>query len=85
MALLGIAGGILLVIAWLLEMIDSIKKHKGLVDLKFAGIYFFGSLLLAIYAYQINDVVYLSLGIVLTSLVFFEIIYTVYAKKMKKR
>ena len=36
---IGIAGAILLLAAWLFETYESVKKHKALVDLKFAFIY----------------------------------------------
>jgi lipid-A-disaccharide synthase-like uncharacterized protein len=78
---LGIAGAILLLIAWLFETFESIKKHKSLIDLKFALIYLSGTILLSIYSYQKNEYVFLGLQSCLIILVIFEIIYTIYKKK----
>jgi len=78
---IGIAGAILLVLAWLFETLESIKKHKSLIDLKFALIYLSGTILLAVYSFQKNDYVFLGLQFCLIILVIFEIVYTLYKKK----
>jgi lipid-A-disaccharide synthase-like uncharacterized protein len=78
---LGIAGAILLLIAWLFETFESVKKHKSLIDLKFALIYLAGTILLGVYSFQKNDYVFLGLQSCLVILVVFEIIYTIYKKK----
>jgi lipid-A-disaccharide synthase-like uncharacterized protein len=78
---IGIAGAILLVLAWLFETLESIKKHKSLIDLKFALIYLLGTVLLAVYSFQKNDYVFLGLQFCLIILVIFEIVYTLYKKK----
>lgn len=78
---IGIAGAILLFLAWLFETIESIKKHKSLVDLKFALIYIISTILLTVYAYQNNDIVFFGVNALLIILVLFEIIYTIYKKK----
>ena len=74
---IGIAGAILLLVAWLFETYESVKKHKALVDLKFAFIYIVSTILLTIYAYQNNDSVFFSVNLCLIVLVLFEIVYTV--------
>lgn len=75
---IGIAGGILLLLAWVFETYESVKKHKSLVDLKFAFIYIISTALLTIYAYQNNDMVFFLLNIFLIMIVLFEIVYTLY-------
>jgi lipid-A-disaccharide synthase-like uncharacterized protein len=75
---IGIAGAILLLFAWLFETFESIKRHKALVDLKFALIYITSTILLTIYAYQRNDYVFFSVNICLIILVLFEIAYTIH-------
>jgi len=74
---IGIAGGILLLVAWLFETFESVKRHKALVDLKFALIYITSTMLLTFYAYQNNDLVFFSVNLCLIILVLFEIFYTV--------
>lgn len=78
---IGIAGAILLLIAWLFETFESVKKHKSLIDLKFALIYLAGTISLGVYSFQKNDYVFLGLQSCLIILVVFEIIYTIYKKK----
>lgn len=75
---IGIAGAILLLVAWLFETYESVKKHKSLIDLKFAFIYIVSTVLLTIYAYQNNDMVFFSVNIFLIIIVLFEIVYTIY-------
>jgi len=75
---IGVAGAILLLVAWLFETFESIKKHKALVDLKFALIYIASTILLTIYAYQRSDFVFFSVNVCLIALVLFEIFYTIH-------
>jgi len=74
----GIAGAVLLLLAWLFETFESVKRHKALVDLKFAFIYIVSTFLLTVYAYQEKDYVFFSVNVCLIVLVLFEIVYTVY-------
>jgi len=75
---IGIAGAILLLAAWLFETYESVKRHKSLIDLKFAFIYITSTVLLTVYAYQNNDMVFFSVNLCLIVLVLFEIVYTIY-------
>ncbi len=79
---IGIAGAILLLAAWLFETYESVKRHKSLIDLKFAFIYIISTVLLTVYAYQNNDMVFFSVNIFLILIVLFEIAYTIY--KMRR-
>ena len=85
MSLAGIMGAILILVAWLFETEESIRKHKNLVDLKFALIYITGVILLTIYSIEINDSVFFALQVSIAVLILFEILYTLYEKKIKKR
>jgi len=75
---IGIAGALLLLAAWLFETYESVKRHKSLVDLKFAFIYIISTILLTIYAFQNNDFVFFSVNLCLIVLVLFEIAYTIH-------
>jgi hypothetical protein len=77
----GIAGAALLIAAWLFETLKSIKLHKSLVDLKFAAIYMSGTMMLAVYSFLRKDMIFLSINIILITLVSFEILYTIFKKK----
>ena len=78
---IGIAGAVLLLVAWLFETIESVKHHKALIDLKFSIIYITSVTLLAIYAYQRNDAVFFYNNLALIALVLFEIFYTIYKRR----
>lgn len=80
---IGIAGAILLLLAWAFETFESVKYHKALIDLKFALIYIISTVLLTIYAFQRNDMVFFSVNLLLIVLVLFEIAYTL--KNLKKK
>lgn len=80
---IGIAGAILLLVAWLFETYESVRKHKALIDLKFAFIYIISTILLTVYAFQRNDNIFFSVNLCLIVLVLFEIFYTI--KKTKKK
>ena len=81
---IGIAGALLLLFAWIFETYESIKRHKALVDLKFAVIYISSVTLLTIYAYLRNDAVFFYNNLALIALVLFEIFYTVHKTKKKR-
>jgi len=80
---IGIAGAVLLLLAWLFETFESVKRHKALVDLKFAFIYIISIILLTIYAFQRNDMIFFTVNLALVFLVLFEIVYTIL--KIKKK
>lgn len=77
---IGIAGAFLLLVAWFFETIESIKNHKSLIDLKFALIYLISIVLLTVYAFQNNDIIFFWSNLGLIVLVLFEIAYTIYKK-----
>lgn len=58
----GIIGLVLLAIGWLPETIDVIIKKKAKLNLKFASLYTVGSIFLAIYAYQLGDMIFIILN-----------------------
>ena len=60
--LIGMAGLILLLIGWIPETISNYRKKGKGIDFKFATLYFFGSVLLAWHALNLNDLVFLALN-----------------------
>ena len=85
MEIIGIAGALFLLIAWLFETIESVKNHKSLIDLRFAFIYITGIALLAIYASETENPIFFWLNGMIFVLVLFEIIYTLHFKIMKEQ
>ncbi|MFH0835093.1 MAG: lipid-A-disaccharide synthase N-terminal domain-containing protein [Candidatus Micrarchaeota archaeon] len=56
--LAGVAGMALVVVAWIPETLETIRKGRADVPLAFAAIYGVGSALLLAYALAINDFVF---------------------------
>lgn len=77
---IGIAGAVLLLIAWLFETFESVKNHKSLIDLRFAFIYIVSTILLTVYAFQNGDMVFFLVNLCLIALVTFEIGFTLFKR-----
>ncbi len=60
--ILGIIGLSLLLLGWIYETLQTIKDRHCDVKLPFAGLYFVGSLLLSIYAFVLDDVIFMALN-----------------------
>ena len=72
----GIAGMVLVVMAWLLETVDAARRHRNLLDMKFAALYLPGTFLVLLYAVRINNMLFAALEGIIISLVMVEIAYT---------
>ncbi|MBU3957824.1 MAG: hypothetical protein KKB25_02000 [Nanoarchaeota archaeon] len=82
---IGAVGGIVLILSWAYETFEAIKKHKSLIDLKFATMNIFGVLLLILYSWQIENAIFLYLNIILFSIELAEIAYSIAVKKVHKK
>jgi lipid-A-disaccharide synthase-like uncharacterized protein len=80
---IGILGSVLLISAWTYETIDSVRKHRALVDLRFAFIYITANFFLLSYSLIINDPVFIMLQAILISIVFSEIVFSIYITRKK--
>ncbi|MBT4540390.1 hypothetical protein HOC35_02660 [Candidatus Woesearchaeota archaeon] len=60
--ILGLIGLALLAIAWIPETIEIIRNKKEKIDWRFGVLYVLGSLVLAIYSYQIGDTIFVILN-----------------------
>jgi len=80
--ILGIIGLILIAVAWLPQIIDTIKTKKSGLNIKFALIYVIGSFVLVVYSIQIKDTIFLILNSLATLMSFTGLFYTIkYRKK----
>ena len=80
--ILGIIGLILIAVAWLPQIIETIKTKKSGLNIKFALIYVIGSFVSVIYSVQIKDTVFLILNSLATLMSFTGLFYTIkYQKK----
>lgn len=82
--IIGIIGSLIILVAWTFEAEEAIRKHRSLVDLKFAVMYAVATSLLAVYSYQVNDAVFFWFQIGLFSIILFEIVYSIRIKKIHK-
>jgi len=76
--MIGAAGVVLLIAAWLWETFENIKKHKIELHPHFAVLYLAGNALLTTYAWTIHDQVFFWLGIVLFVAILSEVVYATY-------
>ncbi len=83
-ALIGIIGGLFILFAWIFETEESMRKHKKMLDLRFAAVYLSGLLFLTIYAYTVDDPIFFWLEIAIMLIVVFEIFYTMHLKVFKE-
>lgn len=71
----GVIGTILLIIAWLWETVENIKRHKVSIHLHFSILYVFGNILLAAYAWWIHSMIFFVLGLFLLTAILGETLY----------
>jgi len=86
----GVLGAVLLLIAWIPQTLRTIKTRKVGMERKFLYIYLLGSLFLTIYAYSLEDWVFLILNAVATLMAAINIYYyekyeRPKSKKIKRR
>jgi lipid-A-disaccharide synthase-like uncharacterized protein len=80
----GMFGGIVLILSWTYETVEAIRRHKSLIDLKFAAMNIFGVLLLIIYSWQIENQIFFYLNITLLFIELVEIAYSIAVKKVHR-
>jgi MtN3 and saliva related transmembrane protein len=65
---IGVFGAVLTLSAWVPQTLRTIRTKRTGLEPKFIAIYFFGSLLLAVYSYLIADIVFLILNAASTAM-----------------
>ena len=83
--LIGMIGGALIILAWILETAEGVRKHKSIVDLRFSAIFFVATILLTVYSWQRADMVFFYLNIILMAILVIEILYSIHVKKVHKK
>ena len=81
----GIIGAVILVIAWAFEAVEAVKRHKSLIDLRFAFIYLVGVGVLVVYSWLIEDAVFTWLNSILLVAVLLELWYSLHIKKVHRK
>ncbi|HLD57236.1 MAG TPA: hypothetical protein VJA47_02960 [archaeon] len=82
--LIGLIGAAILIFGWGFETIEAVRRHKSLVDLKFAFNHLIGISFLLAYSTLINDSVFMPLNAIIVSLIAIEIWYSLHIKKIHK-
>src|SRR3989344_6019880 len=80
MEILGVLGGFVLLSAWFFETEEAIRKHKKLIDLKFAFIYITGNIFMTLYSIATGNRIFIFINAAIMLLVAFEILYTLHFK-----
>jgi len=65
---LGIIGLVLILVAWLPDTIKSIRKSKVSTRIEFLILYAMGSFFLTLHAYNIKDIVFITLNALATTM-----------------
>ncbi len=79
--IIGLLGMILLVIAWIPEILETIKRKGRGLNKTFLLLVVSGDFLLLIYSIQIGDPIFTALNLVLLSLALLELYYVLRKKK----
>ncbi len=80
--IVGIIGSVVLIIAWLIETAENIRKHRLAIHPHFAVLYIAGNALLAYYSALIGSSVFFWLSMALMAAIIGELLYSM---KMKRR
>lgn len=80
----GVIGAVLLIAAWVFEAREAVRRHRSLIDLRFAFIYLVGVSVLAFYSWLIEDAVFVWLNTIILVAVVAEIWYSLHVKKVHR-
>ncbi len=83
--LLGVIGGIIIVIAWILETCEAIKRHKSIMDLRFTFAFFVAAIFLTFYSWVKQDLVFFWINIALILILLVEVFVSVKFRKVNKK
>ncbi len=82
---IGLIGAAILILGWGFQTIESVRRHKSLIDLRFAFTHFTGVTFLLAYSILINDSVFVPLNVIIVSLIGIEIWYSLHIKKVHRK
>jgi|GEM_PF-5951963 len=81
----GAIGTVVLIVAWLWEAAENIKKRKVDLHLHFSVLYIIGNLALTLYSWWIQNFIFLTLGLFLLLAIIAETVYAVKVGGLKVR
>lgn len=82
---IGLAGLILLLIAWIPETIKTIREKKSPVELKFSLVYALGAASLMAYAYLLGDWIFTTLNLLTMIMALMNSYYAVKVQTKEKK
>lgn len=80
--IIGLIGMALLILAWIPEIMETLKKGGKGIEPHFAVMITLGDLFLLIYSYQIGDPIFISLNGILLVMALVELYFTVKKRKI---
>ncbi len=83
--IIGTVGALIIVCAWAIEAVQSVEKHRRLLDLKFTLIYILATSLLVIHSVIIEDTVFIFLNSSILAAAVFESLYSIYLQEKRRR
>lgn len=81
---IGLAGAIVILVAWAYETAKEVRQHKSLLDLRYSVMSLIGLVLLTIYSYAINVMIFFWLNIAIIAVIIFEVWYSLRIRKLHK-
>lgn len=75
--IIGIIGLVLLAVGWIPETIKIVRDRKSSIDWRFGVLYVTGSLVLAFYAFQIKDTIFLILNLFVMVMSAISLVYSI--------
>jgi len=82
MIVIGIIGLSLMMVAWIAETVDLIKKKESKLDMNFAVFSIIGSILLLIYSIQIKNIIFIIMKSVVIILICISMFYSLKLHKL---
>ena len=79
--IIGTVGALIIVCVWAIEAIQSVERHKRLLDLKFTFTYIIATSFLVIHSIIIEDVVFIFLNSSILAAAVFETLYSIYLQR----
>ena len=79
--IIGIAGALLLIVAWIPELVDIIKAKKSKLNKRFSELLFFATLILLVYSIMVKDFIFIIINAFLLAEISISVYYTLHRNK----
>ncbi len=83
--LIGVVGSLLLIAGWAIATLETVKKKHSAVPFELSCGYFAGSVLLLVYSFMLNDVIFFLLNLASIIVALINLYYFLKKTKIEKR